>query len=206
MRLVFMLILGLLVQSVSFGQLPDEFTDQVILDDWFHGIGLTFDEEGRGYLFHKSGYIQYMNQDDEVDPNPIIDIREEVGYWGDHGLLSVVLDPGFVFNGHIYLYYQVDLHHLRHFGTAQYHPDSTITHQATIGRITRYTLSTDDYKTLVPDSRKVLVGETASTGIPLLHNPHGTCSLAFGIEATLMISGFSSSPTAMLIPLNRTTS
>jgi len=160
-------------------QLPEDFTDEVVIDNWFHGIGIVFSEEGHGYVWDKSGLINHINENDEVTPEPVLDIREEVGYWGDHGLLSVVLDPAFSINGHIYLYYQVDRHYLLHYGTAQYHPDSSITNEATIGRITRYTLSTEDYRTVDLDSRKILLGESINNGIPLLHSSHGTCRWGF---------------------------
>ncbi len=59
--------------------------------------------------------------------------------------------------------------------------------KATIGRITRFTTSTSGGNLVASAaSRKVLLGETKSTGIPILHESHGTGSLAFAADGTLL--------------------
>ena len=49
---------------------------------------------------------------------------------------------------------------------SQYEPDSSLTHQATIGRITRFTADpVSNFQTIIPNSRKVLLfGTTGEIG------------------------------------------
>jgi len=119
----------------------------------------------------------------------VVDIHQEVGGWRDFGLLSCALHPNFMNNGQIFLLYSVDRHHLLHFGTPQYNPNTDEYFAAHVGRITRYTLdATQDWRTTVPNSRLVLFGETKSTGMPILHESHGVGSLVFGNDGTLLAS------------------
>jgi PKD repeat protein len=121
--------------------------------------------------------------------DPLIDISDEVGNYLDHGLLGFALDPDFLSNGYIYLMYVVDHHHLEFAGTPDYDPQANDYFRATIGRITRYTArSEDDFRSVDPGSRLVLVGETADSGFPMLHLSHGVGSLAFGTDGTLLAS------------------
>src|SRR5439155_5705684 len=60
---------------------------------------------------------------------------------------------------------------------------------ATIRRITRYTArAADGFRSVDYASRKILLGETKSTGIPVLHQSHGVGSLVFGADGTLLAS------------------
>lgn len=121
--------------------------------------------------------------------NPLIDISEEVGNWRDHGLLGFALDPDFRQNGFFYLLYAVDRHHLLFYGTPEYHPDTTNTHQPSIGRVTRYQASFDTGQPITdPSSRTILLGSTKENGFPLIHESHGVGSLVFGNDGTLLIS------------------
>jgi PKD repeat protein len=62
--------------------------------------------------------------------------------------------------------------------------------KATIGRVTRYKTIINGSGNLVIDAatRKILIGETPSTGIPLLHESHGMGTLAFASDGTLLAS------------------
>ena len=111
----------------------------------------------------------------------LIDISEEVGAWLDHGFLGFALDPNFRVNGHIYLLYAVDRHHLLHFGTPSYNPNTNQYNAATMGRLTRYTCrASDDFRSVDLASRFTLIGETIQTGIPICSPTHGVGSLVFG--------------------------
>ncbi|GAB3853117.1 hypothetical protein GCM10028822_21550 [Hymenobacter terrigena] len=119
----------------------------------------------------------------------LIDITEEVGAWGDHGLLGFALDPNFDTNGYMYLMYVVDRYYLLNFGTASYDPTANDYFSATIGRITRYTATpAGTGYTVNPASRKILLGATKTTGIPSVHDGHCTGSLVFGKDGTLLVS------------------
>ena len=124
-----------------------------------------------------------------IDLIDLIDLSDEVGGWRNFGILGFVLHPDFFNNGYIYLYYVVDHHHLAHFGAPSYNPNTDEYFQATAGRITRYTArSDDDFHSVDPSSRLILVGETIGTGFPILHQSHGTGSVVFGSDGTLLAS------------------
>ena len=114
-------------------------------------------------------------------------------------MLGFALDPNFRANGYIYLLYVVDRYYLLNFGTPGYNPNSNAYFEATIGRLTRYTVrSSDGFRSVDPASRFVLIGETKQTGIPICSATHGVGSLAFGEDGTLMVStGDAASPAAV---------
>ena len=165
---------------------PTGFVDQLFMGGWNNVVGMTFDENGRIYVYEKAGRVLIVDNGVRL-PNPLIDISEEVGDWRDFGMLGFVLDPNFLSNGYIYLQYTVDRHHLLYHGTNDYDPNANEYFSATIGRITRYTanpaagLTSVDYA-----SRLVLLGETKETGVPSLHQSHGIGGLIFGTDGTLL--------------------
>ncbi|MBL7964327.1 MAG: PQQ-dependent sugar dehydrogenase [Flavobacteriales bacterium] len=148
-------------------------------------MGVCWDANGRGYIWEKGGRVK-IYQGGAVLPTPLIDISEEVGHWRDHGMLGFALDPNFLTNGHIYMLYAVDRHHLMNHGTPNYSATTNEYFAATIMRITRYTAVGPNFTTVNYASRLVLLGETASTGVPMLHESHSTGSLVFGADGTLM--------------------
>ena len=163
--------------------------DEVVDVELHRPVGLLYDENGQGYFWSRSGYIFILNQAGEKLETPLLDIHEEVSDYWDIGMVGFVLDPDFLENGYFYVLYTVDRHHLLHFGTPEYDPEAHLTDEATIGRITRFQADiTTDFQTLVPDSRKVLLGESITTGIPILFKAHGVGSLVFGEDGTLLVS------------------
>ncbi len=191
MKRVYLLINTVLLCFINgiFAQLPPDFVETVITTEIYRPVGIAFDENGQAYVWEREGIVYVIDSSGVKLQNPLIDISEEVGYWGDHGCLGFALDPDFLSNGYFYLLYVVDRHHLLYFGTNQYEPDSSLTNQATIGRITRYTADpSSNFQTIVPNSRKVLLGETIDSGFPILIASHGVGSLAFGTDGTLLAS------------------
>jgi len=183
-----LLALAPLASVPALGQLPDGYVDELLLDDLVGPVGITFDTAGRGYLWERRGTVYVVENGQKLDP-PLVDIHDEVGNWRDFGMLGFALDPHFLENGYLYLYYVVDRHHLLFAGTPSYDPDANWYFQATIGRIARYTAdAATGFTTLVPDSRLVLLGESADSGVPILYESHGTGSLAFGADGTLLAS------------------
>jgi len=171
----------------SVGQ-PQGFVDQEFLGGWNQAVGMTFDNNGRMFVWEKGGKV-YIVENGIKNPTPLIDISEEVGNWRDFGLLGFALDPNFLNNGYIYLLYLVDRHHLLNFGTGSYDPNSNEYFNATIGRITRYTAEqSTNFTTVDYSSRLILLGATKETGFPSLHQSHGIGSLVFATDGTLMVS------------------
>ena len=172
------------------GQLPTDFYDTPYLTNSFDfAIGLTFDENGRMYVWEKAGKVWVVDTSGTVFPEPLVDITEEVANWKDHGLMGFALDPNFTTNGQFYLLYAVDPYYYHHFGSDNYEADSSLTFQPTIGRLTRYTADpTADQLEILPGSRKILLGEDMSNGIPLYYSYHGLGALIFGEDGTLLVS------------------
>ncbi len=178
-------ILLILFYSESQSQ-PSGFIDEVISNEWKVPTGLTFDANGRMYVWEKSGKVFIVENGIKQD-SAIIDISEEVLDYGDHGLNGFALDPEFQKNGYVYLMYVAKRHHVLFFGKAEYNPTDESPFQNTIGRIVRYTLiASDDFRSVDYASRKVLIGESASTGIPILVDNHGVGSLVFSPDGTLL--------------------
>jgi glucose/arabinose dehydrogenase len=175
--------------SAMYAQLIENFSEITITDQVYRPVGIRFDKIGRAFVWERDGVIHIIDSSGVKLPEPLLDISEEVGNWGDHGCLGFALDPGFLVNGYFYLMYVVDRHYLFAYGTSSYDPDSTITNQATIGRITRYKADpATNFTTVIPGSRKILLGETKETGIPILIASHGVGSLVFGTDGTLLAS------------------
>ena len=140
------------------------------------------------YIWERAGRVWIVENGVRLSP-PLIDISEEVGGWRDFGLLAFAFHPNFRQNGYIYLGYTVDHHHLTKFGTTNYQSSSNEYFMATIHRVTRYTARvSDDFRSVDPASRKILVGENITNGFPSLYQSHGIGSLVFGTDGTLLVS------------------
>ncbi|WP_337044006.1 PQQ-dependent sugar dehydrogenase [Emticicia sp. 17c] len=185
-KLIYPLLFTLIICFQDSLAQPTGFIDEKISDGWTIPVGLTFDKQGRMYVWEKSGKI-FMVENGVKVTKPIIDISAEVLDFNDHGLNGVVLDPDFLNNGYIYLMYTVKRHYALYFGTPAYDSTNADGFKTTIGRITRYTLNkADNFKTVNYSSRKVLLGESISTGIPILVDNHGVGSLVFAKDGTLL--------------------
>jgi len=185
--LLFSLLVGVQFVHAQM-QLPDDFYEIEVTMGWDTPVGFTFDETGKMYVWEKPGRVHIVDTNGVRLPEPLLDIREEVAPYGDMGLLGFALDPNFLENGHFYTAYAVDGYYLRHFGTPEYHPDTTRL-EASIGRVTRFTAdAATNFETLVPDSRKVLIGESITTGVPLAQKIHSPGTLLFGTDGTLLVS------------------
>ncbi|MEZ4886641.1 MAG: PQQ-dependent sugar dehydrogenase [Chitinophagales bacterium] len=169
-------------------QLPADFSDQLVNGSLNQVVGVAFDANGRMFAWEKGGKVYVFNNSGNII-STLIDIGEEVGNWRDHGMNGFALDPNFLTNGYFYLYYLVDRHHLKYYGTGNYSSTTNEYYSATIMRVTRYTAnSATNFTTTVAGSRNVILGATASTGIPCLHESHTVGSLVFGKDGTLLIS------------------
>lgn len=175
--------------NASAQQLPTDFFSEVVSTNWERPTGLTFDDNGQMYVWQKDGQVFIVDTNGVRQQQPLIDIREEIADWRDHGLLGFTLHPDFLSNGYYYLLYVVDNHYLMEYGTATYHPDSTYDYKPSIGRLTRYTADiATGFTTTIPNSRKVLMGETVGTSMVLIHESHGVGALVFGDDGSLLVS------------------
>jgi len=165
---------------------PAGFTYTLIPGPWDQPVGVTFDGNGRMYVWERAGRV-WIVENGVKSAVPLIDLSEEVGFWKDHGLLGFALHPNFLQNGFIYLFYAVDHYYLQHAGLPGYDPTKSEELVPSIGRITRYTArSSDGFRSVDPASRRILLGESPSTGCPLLFESHGVGTLAFGSDDSLL--------------------
>lgn len=190
MRALLVRLLGLIVSTISItaATLPANFTETPIGGTWNEAVGITFASDGRMFVWERGGRI-WIVENGIKSSQPFLDISDEVGGWRDFGLLGVALHPDFYNNGYVYLLYVVDHYHLTRAGQPGYDPAVNEYFRATIGRITRYTArASDGFRSIDYSSRQVLLGESISTGIPILHESHGVGSLVFGTDGTLLAS------------------
>lgn len=162
---------------------------------WVAPVGTAFNKTGtKLFVWEKGGrvYVCNWNTSTKVydkQASPVLDISEEVGDWRDHGMLGFAMDPNFDVNGLIYVLYVVDRHYLMNYGTASYNSATNEYFAATIGRITRYKVVTNAGNQLADvNTRTILLGESKTTGIPILYESHGIGSLAFAADGTLLAS------------------
>ena len=192
-RIKFSVLMLFVSFNFVWAQLPSGYTSEQVFYNIFQPMGSVFNSDGtKMFIWVKSGkiYVANWNGSDYVfQHSPVLDISDEVGDWRDFGFSSICLDPDFDSNGLIYMFYMVDREHLMNFGTPSYDPNDNDYYEATISRVTRYKLNlgsnpmTTDYS-----SRKVLLGESPSTGVPLLHESHAGGTILFGTDGTLLIS------------------
>lgn len=194
-RLLLALVIGLAVVADSrlhgalAANVPAGFTETVLpgpeAGAWGKVVGATFDGAGRMFVWENGGRI-WIKVPAETNFTELLSIEEEQG---DEGLLGFAVDPNFAANGHIYLFYVVDRHHLLYYGTTNYNPNLDQEDEATIGRLTRYTcVASNDFKSVDPASRLVLIGESITNGIPICAITHTVGSLVFGEDGTLLAS------------------
>lgn len=196
LKLFFFFICSIFALQIKAQDLPDGFYIKDVAAGWNEPVGVAFNKSGtQMYVWEKSGKVfvctwNAATKNYRKQTVAVLDISPEVGNWRDHGLLGFALDPKFDRNGYIYLLYVVDRHYLMNFGTSNYHVTSNDYYSATIGRITKYKVITNSNNQIVADlsSRKILLGETKSTGIPVLYESHGMGSLAFAADGTLLAS------------------
>ena len=116
-------------------------------------VGMTFDANGRMYVWERNGKV-WIVTNGVKSSQPLIDISDEVGGWRDFGLLGFALDPDFLTNGYIYLCYVVDRHHLLNAGTPDYNANTNEYFNATIGNTNRYHGGSKAYPSSFPQRRR----------------------------------------------------
>ncbi len=177
----------------GYAQYPEGFQIEVLVDNVEYPAGLTHSELGVSYAWDLQGIVWPIVDGVRAD-FPLIDIHDEVGFWADHGLLSVELDPDFEQNGFIYMLYVVDRHHLMNFGTPDYDSNINEYEAATIGRVTRYQVDLNNLENIVEGSRTIIIGETPQTGLPIATTSHGVGQIVFGSDKTMLLTMGDSNP------------
>lgn len=181
------LIFSQQIIQAQISELPSGFSDHLFAGNFNQVEGFVQDSLGRYYCWERAGRVIILDSAGNRLAT-LIDIKDEVGAWGDHGLNAVLLDPDFQNNGYIYLYYGVDRYHLMNYGDANYNPNTNQYYAASIARLTRYTCDpTSNFTSILPDSRLILLGNTKEDGIPIVASNHGGGGMVFGSDGSLMV-------------------
>lgn len=187
MKHILILFLFILANLDVNAQIAENFFDDLVTNDVSRPVGMTFDYADRLYIWEKHGYVKQIDTTAGSSPKVIFDIHERIGHWGDHGLLGFALDPNFAQNKHIYMAYVLDRHYLFNYGTDNYDADSTIKKQATIARVSRFTIN-ETFDFIDPATEKIILGETIEDAVPIIADFHGIGSLFFGTDGSLLFS------------------
>jgi glucose/arabinose dehydrogenase len=169
--LLAVVLLSLLAAQPARASVPEGFADTLVADGFQSPTGFRATPGGRLLVFEKRGVVWLY--DDLVFSTPVIDLSDEVGNFGDRGLLDAV-DPNFDSNGYIYLAYTVD----EIFGAPDEGSD-------TFNRITRFTMVGD---VVDPASRFVLLGNSANDGPLQCSSTHAIGRLFFAPDGSLLVS------------------
>ncbi|MSR41519.1 MAG: carbohydrate-binding protein [Phycisphaerales bacterium] len=181
--------LALIIPTDVYAAPPAGFVAESRGSGWNECQGVEFMPDGHALVWERTGRVWVVNENGIRETAPFLDIHDEVGGWRDFGLMSVLLHPNFESNGWVYLLYIVDRHHLDFAGTGSYNPNTNTYYAATIGRVTRYTATVASGMHQVdPASRLVLLGESASTGIPVTHQSHSVGTLVWGEDGSLLLT------------------
>src|SRR5688572_29904506 len=124
------------VQAQSFSD--PNFSVVPVISGWTEPVGAAFSRDAEKlFVWEKAGMLYVCNKSGSTytkQTTPVLDLRNEVLNWRDHGLMGFALDPDYLSNGYIYLLYIVDRRVLMN--------DNSIVadagHDATIGRLTKY--------------------------------------------------------------------
>src|SRR5262245_42081581 len=87
--------LGLIVEgNLCAVTVPPGFTQSVLSGPWPDAVGITFENNGRMYVWERTGKVWFK---DTTDPSPtlLLDVSEEVGAWQDQGMRGFAMDAQF---------------------------------------------------------------------------------------------------------------
>lgn len=192
------LVFALVISTLQLLAIPADLSKRTVGTPYNQAAGVTFDTQGHMFVWERRGHV-YVSDDEVKRANPIINIAEEVGNWGDFGLTGFALDPDFKNNGLVYLLYSVDRHYLRcnELGRCNYDANTNEEKMMTIGRITRYQLDVTN-NSIVAGSRTIILGATPEDGFVIDELGHSIGHLQFGLDGSLLVScGDAASPVGM---------
>jgi len=160
----------LLHVSVAHGvAVPAQFEDSLVTTI-SSPTALAFTPDGRLLITTQPGTLR-VYKDGALLANPALDLTARTCSDLERGLLGVAVDPSFVSNRHIYLYYT-----FKKFGVCD-----TMTVNTPVNRVSRFTLA--DNSTVDPGSEVVLIDN-----IPQPSGQHNAGDLHFGKDGYLYIS------------------
>src|SRR5262245_35550089 len=97
------------------------FRDRLVPGDWNEPVCVAMGPDSSFFVVERRGVVWRVVHDRRQDP-PFLDLSQEVNSGFGKGMKGFVLDPAYETNGYVYAFYEVDRHHLLHFGSPDYDP------------------------------------------------------------------------------------
>ena len=111
----------------------------------FKPVGVTFAPDGRIFIWQRDGVIRIV-KNGVLLPTPFMNFSSKVNTYTDHGFLGVALDPNFVDNGFVYVFYTYE---------AGGNPNSTT---PKTGHLSRVTADPTNPDVMLANSEVILLG------------------------------------------------
>jgi glucose/arabinose dehydrogenase len=115
--------------------------------------------DGRLFVLEQQGRIRIF-ENDQLDPDPFLDISSDIVAGGEQGLLGLAFHPGYACNGYFYVWYTL----------------------ANANVLARFTVSSTDPNKADPASKQVLLS------IPDFASNHNAGMIEFGADGYLYVS------------------
>ena len=115
--------------------------------------------DGRLFVLEQQGRIRIF-ENDQLDPDPFLDISSDIVAGGEQGLLGLAFHPGYACNGYFYVWYTL----------------------ANANVLARFTVSPTDPNKADPASKQVLLS------IPDFASNHNAGMIEFGADGYLYVS------------------
>jgi glucose/arabinose dehydrogenase len=136
------------------------FSGQTVVGGLFSPTAIDFDSSGRMFISEQQGVVRVF-QNGQLRSTPFLDIRSQVNFVQDRGMLGVAVHPNFPATPYVYVSYTYDPPETQSF-TGLAGPDGSGNR---VARISRFTAdSATGFNTAVPGSEFVLVGKNSTWG------------------------------------------
>ncbi|HEV7459338.1 MAG TPA: PQQ-dependent sugar dehydrogenase, partial [Solirubrobacteraceae bacterium] len=85
--------------------LPAGFDQQALIPGLTRPTAVAWAPDGRMFIAEKDGVVRVADANGVLQPDPLIDISDQVATLGDRGLLGIAVDTSYASNHYIYLLY-----------------------------------------------------------------------------------------------------
>ena len=153
--------------------LPSGFED-TLLTSFDGAMSLAFTPDGRMLIAGRTGELR-VYRNGALSP-PALNLRSQLCWDHERGMVGIAVDPEFATNHHIYLYYTFDKHHTAAAGVCDVENSRT-----PVNRLSRFTLGANNV--VDPASETILLDNIPSYG-----GNHNAGDLGFGKDGNLYVS------------------
>ncbi|MHC4990772.1 MAG: PQQ-dependent sugar dehydrogenase [Planctomycetota bacterium] len=183
--LILAMVVGVMTAGPASAQ-PAGFMEEIVVTGLDLPVGLAFLPDGRMVIWDKRGRVRLAHNGVVQNP-PLLDLSQEVNTYWTRGMTGLAIDPDFQSNGYVYLLYTVDWQWYLTDGNPN--PALLDSNHDTFGRLVRYTLDPDDnFSSIVPDSRWVMIGTDHTNGFAVTFASHTQNTIVFAPDGTMLLS------------------